>query len=630
MSHKIARGYITSIDGMRAIAVMAVLLFHVDFEWAAGGFTGVDVFFVISGFLITRNIIHEVKSGTWSFGKFYLRRATRLFPALFATIVFTLIAAWWILSPADLERVGQTSMMSVLSVGNIFFWLESGYFDANSATKPLLHTWSLAVEEQFYLVWPGVLLLLLLGGRLTALWGVIFLGLISLIAAFWFLTIDPSAVFFLMPFRIHQFAVGAIIAIVGWLPSKNASSVASAAAFLGIIAVTAFVSNSSHYFFSAILPACFAGILLLTSRSRFANSVLSMSIAVWVGRRSYSIYLAHWPIIVLWKLNSDLQFSLFEQIAALTVSVLAGAVLFELVENLFRFKPKQSYVRKRLSVLSTVVLGSTAITIGASYWGSNGYVDRVPIELQQAVGNGEEVWADRQQAVRDGICSHTTTSAQASNYNRELCSSPPKSGRSYLVVGDSFANDAMLVLKSAYPDLYFGQLTVPGCLLRLPKQFEPGEQTECRRLYEIAFEELLQNSNYDGVVLSSNWQDGHYYRINDLINSLQSKELDIILIGQRVRFRDRVPAIVASSESVKAAVAKANSLLRPDEFAINSTIVDRFSARVKVIDFIALSCPDTCDIITREGDLIYMDDSHFSLSGVDLIASRLKFRRPEL
>lgn len=157
MSQKVAGRYITSIDGMRAVAVIAVLLFHVDFDWAAGGFTGVDVFFVISGFLITRNIIHEVESGTWSFGKFYLRRATRLFPALFATIAFALIAAWWILSPADLERVGQASMMSVLSVGNIFFWMESGYFDANSATKPLLHTWSLAVEEQFYLVWPGTL-----------------------------------------------------------------------------------------------------------------------------------------------------------------------------------------------------------------------------------------------------------------------------------------------------------------------------------------------------------------------------------------------------------------------------------------------------------------------------------------
>lgn len=433
-----------------------------------------------------------------------------------------------------------------------------------------------------------------------------------------------------MPFRIHQFAIGAVIAIVGWLPSKKASSLASAAALFGIVAVTAFVSESSHYFYSAILPACFAGVLLLTSRSGFANTVLSTPIAVWMGRRSYSIYLAHWPIIVLWKLNSDLQFSLPEQITALAVSILAGVVLFELVENVFRFKAKQSSVRKKLSVLSTVALGGAAITIGAIYWGSQGFADRVPTELRQVLGNGNEVWAGRQRAVRDGICSHTTTSAQASNFNREICSSPPKSGQSYLVIGDSFANDTMLVLKSTYPDVYFGQLTVPGCLLRLPKQFEKDEQTECRKLYEIAFEELLENPNYDGVVLSSNWQEGHYYRINDMINWLQNKELDIIVIGQRVRFRDRVPAIVASSESVSAAVAKANSFLKREEFAINSTIIDRFSARAKVIDFIALSCPDTCDIIDQSGNLVYMDDSHFSLAGVDLIASRLKSSRPEL
>lgn len=630
MSEQQAGSYITSIDGMRALAVIAVLFFHVDFHWAAGGFAGVDVFFVISGFLITRNIIHEVDAGTWSFGNFYLRRVTRLFPALFAAIAITLIAGWWILSPADLERIGQASMMSVLSVGNIFFWMESGYFDANSASKPLLHTWSLAVEEQFYLVWPAALVLLLVVGRSLVLIGVVVAGALSLISAFWFLKIDGSAVFFLTPFRIYQFAIGAIIALVGWLPKNRISSAGSALAALGVVAVTILASNDSPYLFSAVLPACCAGMLLLTSRSRFANWVLSTPAMVWIGRRSYSIYLAHWPIIVLWKLKTDLEFSLVEQILALIISVSAGALLFELVENRFRFKPTHSSVRKARAIFVSVALAVSTLTLGAHYWGNQGYAGRLPAELRQAMNRANDVWANRQIAVRDGICSHTTTSAKADQYDRERCSAPPRNGRSYLVVGDSFANDSMLVLKAAYPDIYFGQLTVPGCLLRLPKQFKAGEQVECRKLYEIAFEELLEDSNYDGIVLSSNWQDGHYYRINDIINSLERNDLDVVIIGQRIRFRDRIPAIVASSASAEDAEARANDFLKQEEFAINSTIVERFSSRVKVLDFIALSCSETCDIFDEEGNLIYMDDSHFSLAGVTLMASRLKQRRPDL
>lgn len=630
MTVKSNNRYISSIDGMRAIAVISVLLFHVDFEWATGGFTGVDVFFVISGFLITRNIIHEVNEETWTFGNFYLRRVTRLFPALFATIILTLFAAWWILSPADLERIGQTSIMSVLSVGNIFFWLEAGYFDANSSTKPLLHTWSLAVEEQFYLVWPGALLLLLTAGRKIALVGVAMAGALSLIAAFYYLATDPSAVFFLTPFRIHQFAIGAIIALIGWLPNGRLSSVSSAFAVLGLAVVTVSASNSSPYFFSAVFPAFCAGLLLLSSRSEFANYALSTPIMTWVGRRSYSIYLAHWPVIVLWKLKTDLEFSLFEQVIAVFLSILVGVVLFELVENLYRFKPTHSSARKGRSILASVVLGVAALTIGAHYWGNQGYESRIPEELRNVLADGDAVWAKRQLAVRDGICSHTTTSARAENFDQMRCSSPPAEGRSYLVVGDSFANDATLVLKSAYPSIYFGQLTVPGCLLRLPKQFDPGEQVECRKLYKLAFEELLNDEGYDGVVLSSNWQDGHYYRINDIINSLQRRDLDIVVIGQRVRFRDRVPAIVTSSESMLDAITKANRLVLQEQFKINSTIIERFSGRAKVLDFMALSCPDACDVFDQDGNLVYMDDSHFSLAGIELIAARLKQQRSEL
>lgn len=440
--------------------------------------------------------------------------------------------------------------MAALSLGNVFFWLEAGYFDAASETKPLLHKWSLSVEEQFYLIWPATLILLTMLGRTMTLVGLVILCIISVTAALAYLPYDPSAVFYLTPFRIHQFGIGAIIALVGWLPANRFSSVVAFAAVTGIIILSNFVDGTSPYLLSAILPAVFAGLVLLTSRSAFSNSVLASLPAVWIGKRSYSLYLAHWPIIVLWKMKTDLEFSASEQIIAVIVAMAAGVLLYELVETRFRFRQSHSSARKGRALFVSVGLGVSALALGAHSWGYQGFPNRFSPEILVASGDFESRWSRRQAAVREGICSHPATEADASDYEVERCSSPPETGRAYLVVGDRFANDSLLVLQAAYPDIYFGQIAVPGCLLRLPQQFGSNEQVECRKLYTLALSELIQDRRYDGIVMSANWQDGHYYRINDLINSLAQRNLDIVIVGQRLRFKDRLPTIVASSSDL--------------------------------------------------------------------------------
>ena len=159
------RSYIPSIDGLRAIAVGLVLLYHAGFSSFSGGFIGVDIFFVISGFLISANILKQHKAGTFSFSAFYKRRCARLFPALLTVAFFTLIASYFIVSPDDLKRVGVSGFYSSISVSNVFFWFESDYFDRASEAKPFLHTWSLSVEEQFYLIWPTLLVVFYLIGK---------------------------------------------------------------------------------------------------------------------------------------------------------------------------------------------------------------------------------------------------------------------------------------------------------------------------------------------------------------------------------------------------------------------------------------------------------------------------------
>ena len=178
-----AADYRRDIDGLRAIAVLSVFFYHLGVSPFSGGFVGVDIFFVISGFLITRLIVDQKTSGKFTFAEFYIRRVRRLFPALAFTIAATLAAGVYFFSTVDLARIGSSAIAAILSLSNIYFWQQAGYFDAASIVKPLLHTWSLSVEEQFYLVWPAMLVILL--GRFSrrvTLVAIVLIGLASLLA----------------------------------------------------------------------------------------------------------------------------------------------------------------------------------------------------------------------------------------------------------------------------------------------------------------------------------------------------------------------------------------------------------------------------------------------------------------
>ena len=200
--------YRAEIDGLRALAVIPVILFHAGFELFGGGFVGVDVFFVISGYLITTIIINEMDEGKFSLVNFYERRARRILPALFFVMLVCLPFAWYWLLPSDLKDFSQSVVAVAIFSSNILFWRESGYFDTAAELKPLLHTWSLAVEEQYYLLFP---LFLLLTWRLGKKWILVLLGIafpISLGLAHWAAYNNPSADFYLLPTRGWELLLG--------------------------------------------------------------------------------------------------------------------------------------------------------------------------------------------------------------------------------------------------------------------------------------------------------------------------------------------------------------------------------------------------------------------------------------
>ncbi|WP_227734571.1 acyltransferase family protein, partial [Yersinia proxima] len=203
--------YRSDIDGLRAIAVIAVILYHFNLFNVSGGFIGVDVFFVISGYLITKGILSLSGTGRFSYSGFYIRRSRRLLPALIVVIFISYLVSSIIFSPVDFGLMSLSTIFSVLGFSNVYFWLSSGYFDADSSIKPLLHTWSLSVEMQFYLIWPFIVVFFSSKFNKFLFPFIAIFTITVFIASTIYLKHDSSGAFFLTPFRMHEFSIGALV-----------------------------------------------------------------------------------------------------------------------------------------------------------------------------------------------------------------------------------------------------------------------------------------------------------------------------------------------------------------------------------------------------------------------------------
>lgn len=314
MIPKINLAYRHDIDGLRALAVTAVLLFHLGLSWAPGGYVGVDIFFVISGFLITGLIKKEIDAtGRLDFRAFYMRRIRRLLPALVVVLTVTAAIAAVVLSPSHLSRFGAALAAALASVSNIFFWTEADYFDVSANVKPLLHTWSLSVEEQFYLFWPILLLFIF---KRRQLWSVpVFIGLIgalSLGANLLFGTgvegewneNGRSTIFYLLPFRVFEFVIGALLVwAVGWrLPERWQSEILFCGGIvLMLYAVLTFDQDMLFPSYNALVPCVGAALTIYAGSTARSARVLANPLMVGLGLISYSLYLVHWPLIVFWQ-----------------------------------------------------------------------------------------------------------------------------------------------------------------------------------------------------------------------------------------------------------------------------------------------------------------------------------------
>ncbi|HCD1258467.1 TPA: acyltransferase, partial [Citrobacter amalonaticus] len=482
------------INGLRAIAVLSVLVFHFSPSFLPGGFAGVDVFFVISGFLMTSIIFRGVENNNFSIVKFLIARCKRIVPALVAVVVTLLIVGYLIFEPLTYQAIGKHSFSSLLFISNFTYFFESGYFDADSRSKFLLHTWSLSVEWQFYIIYPIIVYALSKILSLSKIKiAVVVAAIVSLSLSVYVSYTDPSAAYFMLYTRAWEMMVGGLAFLYPLTRYKEHSGKIEIAGIALIAASIALISDKTPWpGYAALLPVVGAYFVILASNNK---SILSNVVIQKIGLWSYSIYLVHWPFIVsISKLNIKISFFFY---ICLIISI--SCILYHAVER------RRNY--------SYGVLALFCISLFASFYVSkDGISSRVDKELSLTASEYHDKYYGGSGTSQGGLLL---------NFNKE------KSKSTLIITGDSFARQYAHYLKES--KMPFTAIFKDGCFST--ENFitkENGSVTvECYRRYHNFMVALQQNEGAY-VIYAQNWVDNLVLTDKKTNKDVKDKNANII------------------------------------------------------------------------------------------------------
>jgi peptidoglycan/LPS O-acetylase OafA/YrhL len=459
--------YRPEIDGLRALAVVPVILFHAGFELFSGGFVGVDVFFVISGYLITTILIEDIENDRFSLLNFYERRARRILPALFFVMFVCIPFAWMWMLPSQMKDFSQSLVAVSLFASNVLFWRESGYFDAAAEEKPLLHTWSLAVEEQYYVLFPIFLFLAWRYGKNRVFWMIVVMAAISLLLSEWGWRNKATANFYLAPTRAWELFAGSIAAFI---VQKRGVQKNDPLSLLGLAAIvfSIFAYDESTPFPSVYALVPVLGVVLLVlyaDKNTLAAKLLNTKAFVWIGLISYSSYLWHQPLFAFARIKSEGLPSEYLMIFLSVASVSLAYVSWRFIETPFR---KGKYVSKRTIFTSSI--------LGISFFVGIGFL-----------GHKEDGFA------------YSSSDGSSININSLNHSAMP-----IFVVGDSHGNHLIEGINALNSEATVN-MTSPGCIpFRDVDRYDSrSEIGACARAINTHLSDLQRVEKQSVVILSS-------------------------------------------------------------------------------------------------------------------------------
>jgi len=610
--------YRAEIDGLRALAVVPVILFHAGFENFSGGFVGVDIFFVISGYLITTIIVNEIIAGKFSLVNFYERRARRILPALYVIALITAVFASVILLPTDLISFGKSLISIPVFSSNFFFWSERGYFGPSTELKPMVHTWSLAVEEQFYIIYP--LLLLFLISKRTLLTVVMLSLFILSLALSWYLTKLHFETAFYLPFaRAWELFAGGFAAFYmlrNYKALPRALSDVLTFVGVGLIFFAIFTFDSSTPFpsLNAAYPVTGTVMIIVSSGNAvYLKRLLSLKPMVKVGLLSYSLYLIHQPVFALAR-----HLDRFEgNEITLIIACLALAWLsFRFVEAPFRSKNRIAAITIfKLAAITSVVV----MCVGLFFVQSRGLISKYDTQDQKIMAQ----------------FSALSTYNMSRFYDLEMIDFS-ENKTNILLVGDSHARDILNVLvEGKYLDDVSivtkrindecGNLYLPD-YTQIQVHIPLARQARCEVLGRFESPRMQELANQaDEIWLVSSWRDWVVEYLPQTIEALENDfDVTVRVFGTKNFGKIRQKEILGIDESARRAFThKVNEL----QISVNDLMGDKLGEKYNYYELLASMCggdPEQCRIFNNRGELISTDGGHLTLEGAIAVAERLR------
>ncbi len=506
-SNRADPSYRPDIDGLRALAILSVVLYHGGLFRIGGGFTGVNIFFVISGYLIGGHIYSEILAGSFSFANFYQRRARRILPAFFAVLAFVLAAGLILLSPIELARLARSACAAAVSASNILFWHSASYFDPRSDLNPLLMTWSLGVEEQFYAVIPLLFVLVFRLRRSAILPLVLLVSAASFLFSWIALASHPALVFYMLPARAWELGIGVALAVAEQSRSRSLvpSSLREWLGIGGLLSILApfFLLNSNSPFPGpAALPSVFGTALLIAVPSSWINRrALCMAPLVFIGRVSYSWYLWHWPMLSFLHIVYGDAPPGPVALAAIAVSFVLAIVSYRIIEQPFR-RSRRAAVPLLVRYAAATAL---AAAVSAALWLTHGAPQRFPalahIESQAARLQSDPCIADIGDDVPNlsTACVQNTASPQVTLWGDSHAAALAPAVRA-------------LAASQGYGFAEFAKASCPpvlGAAQFLPHH--PSLAVKCRAYNQRVFDRLVHDSRVSVVIFTASWA-GYLHR----------------------------------------------------------------------------------------------------------------------
>lgn len=619
------KNYRWDIQGLRALAVMAVVIFHIESAKLPGGYLGVDIFFVISGYLIIGFIWRDISLQKFTLANFYTKRIKRLFPALFVTVLATIIAGYFFLLPEEIQVFAKSVISTLLYISNMFFYTQSDYFAADLELAPLLHTWSLSVEEQFYIIFP----LLLLG---VARWSphklqitLAVVAVISFVLSEYLVYTDPSLSFFISPTRFWQFIVGGLLAlnIHKFKISALASNIIGSSGLLALIyCLFTYTEKTLFPGISAIVPTFSTLLVLLAGNtSSLFSRIMALPINRFLGNISYSLYLWHWPVIVFYGLAINNQYStMINNVAILLISLVLGYLSWKFIEQ--PFTKKSIHVRKKVVLLTS--LGTSAAVILLMLYSSDGLPNRFN-EKQLYFSSFMNYHAP---GFRGGKCFLSSASPSFKQFDKDLCVQFKPEKYNILLLGDSHAahwNSALTERLGANQTLT--QVTASGCRPVMP--FKGRERCVDTMNFGI---DLISQYRFDKIILASRWDSHDLEMLDDTVRLIMQQTDELLVVGRTLEYYQYLPRVLAMNglSNIKNDIHNRYSYLRKMDLKF-VVLSNEFGFKyLSLIDALC-SKEQTCRALTKKGVPIAFDYGHFTHEGaLSIVKQKIDMFLPPL